>query len=129
MKKAILPLAVLFILITGCTTGDLRLFGDSLAASNGNTVTYPDQQDTTYLGDIRWTTGVKNGNYFQVIKNTGDKYIKVRITYENNDYSYHNLKPYESTGTIYRGGIYNVATYMSTLSHSKSDVFNESFDD
>lgn len=128
MNKIILAILVLSVqMIQGCSTGDLRMWNDAMSGANGYEVTYPDQSDTDYIDDIRWTTGVRNGQGFQKIKNTGNDYCKVRIEFEDGTYDYFHLAPGESSGSTYMS-IYNQAEYIQTLCHSSRRVFNESFD-
>lgn len=113
--------------VSGCTTGDLRAFNDAMSESNGYTVSYPDQSDTDYVGDLRWTTGVKNGSGFELIKNTGDDYCKVKVDYEDGSDRTFDLEPGESTGRRYVS-VYNQSVNMNTLCNTTARVFNESFD-
>ena len=122
-----ISLLVLF-LIQGCTTGELRAFNDAMSESSGYTVTYPDQVDTEYVGDIVWTTGVEYGEGYQEIYNSGDTFCKVRVEYEDDDYDIFNLDPGEGTGSMYMS-LYNQSTYITTMCNTTSDVFYESFDD
>lgn len=128
MKK-IKTLGLLIISLTsiaGCSSGDLRAWNDAMAETNGYNVYYPDQSDNTYVGDIKWTSGVYAGEGFMRIKNTGNNYCKVRIQLEDDTYKYYNVEPYEYIGDIYMG-IYNQGAYMNTLCNSTRSVFNESF--
>lgn len=118
-------LAALFIL-SACSSGDLRLFSDALNNSNGRNVTYPDQSDTEYVGDIKWVTGVRNGSGFQKITNTGRDYCKVKVTFENGNDRIYKLGPGESTGREHMS-IYNQADYMNTLCNRTSRVYSEAF--
>lgn len=113
--------------VSGCTTGDLRAFNDAMSESNGYTVSYPDQSDTDYVGDLRWTTGVKNGSGFELIRNTGDDYCKVKVDYEDGSDRTFDLEPGESTGRRYVS-VYNQSVNMNTLCNTTARVFNESFD-
>ncbi|MDM7861311.1 hypothetical protein QTP81_11960 [Alteromonas sp. ASW11-36] len=112
--------------LQGCTTGELRALNDALAAQNGTPVYYPNQYDTSYVGDIEWTTGVWNGEGYQSIANTSRDYCKVRVRYEDDSYDFFYLDPGESTGDMYMS-IYNQAEYMDTLCNTTRRVFNESF--
>jgi len=128
MKK-IKTLGLLIISLTsiaGCSSGDVRAWNDAMAQTNGYTVHYPDQSDTTYVGDIKWTSGVYAGEGFMRIKNTSNDYCKVRIQLEDDSYKYYYLEPYEYIGDIYMS-IYNQGAYMNTLCNSTRSVFNESF--
>ncbi|MGJ8647810.1 MAG: hypothetical protein ACSHXJ_13005 [Marinomonas colpomeniae] len=127
MKKIHFIVTVLITqFLYGCSAGDLRSLNDSLSEQNGYQVTYPDQSDTDYTGDIRWTTGVKNGQGFQDIKNIGEDYCKVRVEYEDGNYDYFDLDPGEGSGSNYMS-IYNQSVSMRTLCGSESSVFSESF--
>ena len=113
--------------MTACTTGDLRAFNDAMSGSNGQTVTYPDQSDTDYVGDIKLVTGVKNGSGFLSLKNTGDDYCKVKVDFEDGSNRIYSLDPGESTGRTYVS-IYNQEDNINTMCHYSKRVFNESFD-
>ena len=118
---------VITLATTACSPGDLRAFNDAMSGSNGYEVTYPDQSDTDYVGDIKWITGVRSGSGFQRIINTGDDYCKVKVTYEDGDYDIYNLDPDKSLGSRYVS-IYNQAEHMNTLCNDTSRVFNETFE-
>jgi hypothetical protein len=120
------PTLLLLAAIQGCTTGELRAFNDALASQNGQQVYYPDQSDTEFVGDIKWTTGVWDGSGYQIIKNTGDDYCRVRVRLEDGSYEFYNLEPYEGTGDMYTS-IYNQPDYMNIICNSTSRVFNTSF--
>ena len=114
------------ITLSGCSTGDLRAFNDAMSESNGYSVSYPDQSNTDRVGDIKWTTGVKNGSGFELIRNTGDDYCKVKVDYEDGSERTFNLDPGESTGRRYVS-VYNQSENMSTLCNVTARVFSESF--
>ena len=124
--KILVVTGVTTLTAVSCSTGDLRAFNDAMSGSNGYTVTYPDQRDTEYVGDIKWTTGVKNNSGFEIIKNTGDDYCKIKVDYENGDDRIFRLDPGESTGSMYVS-LYNQSEYMSTLCNTSSAVFDSSF--
>jgi hypothetical protein len=113
------------ILLNGCSSGELRSFNDAMSTSNGYTVSYPNQSDTTYAGDVKWVIGVYNGSGFMDLKNTDDQYCKVKITFEDETTSYYRLEPYESRNDIYMS-IYNQGDYIDSLCHSTRAVFNQS---
>lgn len=126
--KRLLFAGLLVLFLQGCSSGTLRAFNDALSEQNGYTVTYPDQSDTDYVGDIKWVTGVKNGDGFQRITNTGSDYCKVRVKFEDDSYRYFYLEPSESTGSMYVS-IYNQETSMDTLCSPSERVYNSLFDD
>lgn len=39
--------------LSGCSTGDLRAFNDGLSEANGYNVSYPDQREVNYTGDVK----------------------------------------------------------------------------
>lgn len=117
-------LSALMVTMVGCSSGDMRMFNDSMAGD----VYYPDQHDVEWVGDIKWTTGVKNESGFQTIYNSGDDYCKVRVTLEDDSIRVYRLDPGESTGKQYMS-IYNQSEYLETICNSTSAVFNASFDD
>ncbi len=114
-------------LVAGCSSGSLRAFNDAMSERNGYKVTYPDQSRTKYVGDVRFTTGVKSGSGFVSLKNTGDDYCKVQLTYEDGSNRVYNLDPGESTGRSYVS-VYNQVDSARTLCNTTSRVFSSSFD-
>ena len=126
MKRLFFLTALSILCLQGCTTGELRAFDDALSRQNGYEVTYPDQSETQYAGEIKWVTGVRNGQGFQNLINTGDQYCRVRVEYEEGDYDYFNLSPRKQTGSIYTN-IYNQPTTMDTLCGPTHSTFYESF--
>jgi len=112
----------------GCTSGELRQLNDVLSEQNGNSVSYPNQSSTDYVGDIKWVSGVRNGEGFQYFDNTGDNYCRVKVTFENGNYRIYNLEPYETTRHL-EMSIYNQAEGIETICNTTSAVFKASFDD
>lgn len=98
------------------------MFTDTLA---GN-VTYPDQQDIDWIGDIKVITGVKNEAGYISLYNSGDQYCKVQVTFEDESTRIYKLEPDESIGRKYMS-IYNQADHAETICGSTRDVFYESF--
>ena len=109
-----------------CSSGDLRMWNDAMASANGYDVYYQDSSDVEYVGDVRWESGVSGGDGYLKIKNTGSKYCRVRIKFEDNSYDYYNLSPGDSRSAYV--SVYNQDTYMDTICNRTRDVFNESFD-
>ena len=129
MKKfGFINICLVVVLLQGCSAGMLRAFNDAMTEQNGYTVTYPDQSDVTYVGEVRVTVGVRNGEGYYYAENTGEDYCKVRFTLEDNDYEYLFLDPYESSGSVYMS-IYNQVDYIDTLCNTTSKVFNDPFDE
>ncbi|MAK60029.1 MAG: hypothetical protein CMK09_03525 [Ponticaulis sp.] len=112
--------------VAGCSTGELRAFNDALAMQNGYNVTYRDQSDTKWIGDIKWTSAVQSGSYYTTAYNDGNEYCRVKIDFENDTSKTYNLDPGESTGRIYTS-VYNQADYMNTLCGNSREAYNESF--
>ena len=121
MKILGLLFVVASMFLAGCSAGDLRAFDDAM-----NNNYYPDQSDVKYVGDVRWETGVRNGSGYEKIKNTGDKYCKVRVTLEDGSKRTYRLDPHESLGTHHMS-IYNQSKHMQTLCNVSSRVFSEPF--
>ncbi len=130
MNSSLNYVAAVFILLfmLGCTSGELRQLNDVLSEQNGYSVSYPDQSSTDYVGDIKWVSGVRNGEGFQYFDNTGDNYCRVKVTFEDESYRIFNLEPYESTSQLYMS-VYNQAEGIDTICNTTSAVFRASFDD
>lgn len=112
--------------LSACNAGDMRMWNDALAATNGYDVYYPNQSNTKYVGDIRWETGVYNGEGYMEIENESRKYCRVRVLMENGDYKYYNMDPWEYEEVYV--SIYNQADGMETICNTTSAVFQSSFD-
>lgn len=119
----IVPFA--FVGLAACSSGELRAFNDAMASANGYDVYYHDQSDVEWIGDIRWETGVRGGEGYSKIKNTGSDYCRVRLRFEDGSYKYYNLDPGESQSLWV--SLYNQDDYMNTLCNRTSAVYNESF--
>ena len=119
-------MTAVLLFLGGCSSGDLRSFNDAMSEQNGYTVSYPNQSDTDYVGDVRWISGVRNGSGFQSLKNTGEDYCKVKISFEDETTLTYNLDPGEYTGSMYMS-FYTQSTYVNTLCNTTSRVFNASF--
>ncbi len=113
-------------LIAACSSGDIRAMNDALSKQNGNNVSYPDQSDTTYVGDIKWVSGVRGGSGFQKITNNSDDYCKIRVKFEDGSYKYFKLAPGQGTGSMYVS-LYNQGDYMRSICSSDRSVYDESF--
>jgi len=118
---------VSFVGLNGCSTGDYRLVNDALSGSNGKQVTYPNQSETDYVGDIRVVTGMRNGSYFNRYKNTGKDYCKVRVKLENGSNRTLRLEPGENRSGNY-GSVYNQIESVQTMCNEDRRVFSAPFD-
>lgn len=127
MKRLVGVVSIsLYFGLTGCSSGDLRMLSDGLAAANGYQVTYPDQSDVEYVGDIRWTTGIRYGNGFMKVDNMGGEYCKVRIDFEGGSSDYYYLDPYEKSGDV-SISVYDQPDYLDMYCHSTDVVFQKEF--
>ena len=109
--KMFILISVCISFLTACSTGDLRAWNDAMAGLNGQTVTYPDETLTEYVGDVKWVRGITDGNAHQYMTNTGSDYCKIRVLYEDGDYDIYKLGPGQGTRRMYVS-IYNQPTDM-----------------
>ena len=127
MKKIIFGATLLSLtLLNGCSSGELRSFNDAMDEANGYTITYPNQSDVQYVGDVKWTVGIYNGSGYMDLKNTEDTYCKIKITFEDDSTRVYRLKAYESRNDIYMS-IYNQAEYANSLCHEDIRVYDQAF--
>ena len=89
------------LLVAGGSAGELRSWYDALNRANGYEVTYPDQSDTQYVGDIKWIAGVENGEGFQKLVNTGDNYSEVKVEHPDESRAKLTINYNESSTTIW----------------------------
>lgn len=122
----ILLIVVLISTLQACSLGHMRAVRDALAEHNGEPVSYPNQSESTYTDDVKFTRGVWNGYGYYSLDNTGDEYCRALVTLEDSTEKYYNLRPYEDTGDI-DFSLYNQPDYAYARCSSSSRVFDTYF--
>ncbi|MFT5081804.1 MAG: hypothetical protein ACI84E_002471 [Planctomycetota bacterium] len=132
MKLTLRPLLVLAVaatslLTTACDPGSMRMFADSFDEANGYEVIYYDQSNVDYIGEVRNTYGVRNGEGFNEYDNQGSDYYKIRAWFEDGSSSLYFLEPYETTGRMSMS-LYNQVDSTDAIYGDYPGIFDESMD-
>ena len=114
-------------LTTACDPGSMRMMEDSFSEANGYEVVYYDQSEVDYLGEVRNTYGVRNGEGFHEYDNRGGDYYKIRVWYEDGSADFYYLEPYESTGRMSMS-LYNQVDSTDAIYGDYPGIFDESMD-
>ena len=114
--------AILVGLLGGCSTGDLRMLNDAMAAANGYEVEYPNQRDCRDAGDLRICTGVEYGSGFYEVRNRTSDYCKGYATLEDGSKRWFRLDPYATSNQSI--SVYNWEDETNWICDPSRDVFD-----
>ena len=121
-------LTAVSLLSTACDPGSMRRLSDSLDEANGYEVVYYDQTSVDYIGEVRNSYGVRDGEGFHEYDNEGGDYYKIRVWYEDGSADYYYLEPYETTGRMWMS-LYNQVDSSDAIYGNYAGIFDESLDD